>query len=189
LKDELKRRDVARVSLFGWSQGAFLACDFARKNPQLVERLILVSPRKRYERKELSRVKEFIKKGKDAYLYSFYKACFSKDETEAFGRFRKALLKSYLAGFDEARLLAQLDWLAGAAIEGDSLKGVGRLSIFHGKADSVAPVEEAVDIAKRLPQARLVLFEGAGHLPFLRPDFGDYLKDERDDKEELLEAR
>ena len=34
----------------------------------------------------------------------------------------------------------------------------------------IAPVEEAIEISKALPQSKLIVFEEAGHLPFLQKD-------------------
>jgi len=39
--------------------------------------------------------------------------------------------------------------------------------VVHGTLDAVVPVEEGVAMAERLPDARVVLLEGVGHLPML----------------------
>ena len=39
--------------------------------------------------------------------------------------------------------------------------------VLHGTADSLVPLEEGLILAKRIPQAQFVAFEGAGHLFYL----------------------
>ncbi|MGA2150913.1 MAG: alpha/beta fold hydrolase, partial [Geobacteraceae bacterium] len=43
--------------------------------------------------------------------------------------------------------------------------------LIHGSADTICPPSVARYLAERLPDARLVMLDGAGHAPFLsRPD-------------------
>jgi pimeloyl-ACP methyl ester carboxylesterase len=39
--------------------------------------------------------------------------------------------------------------------------------VVHGTADRVVPYANGVELARRLPHARLETFEGAGHLLFI----------------------
>src|SRR3989338_11130875 len=53
----LDASSIGRVSLFGWSQGGFLASDFASANPGKINELILAGIRGRYDREALEEIK------------------------------------------------------------------------------------------------------------------------------------
>jgi len=172
-EDELKKilpeNNIERISIFGWSQGAFEACNFASKNPGIVEEIILVSVRKRYEKENLNYIKKHILKNRTAFMCKFYRQCFCAEDQYSW--FKIALLKDYLDKMSTEMLVEGLDWLGQVEIRPELLKGLKCIKIIHGKEDKVAPVEEAVWIANSLPQAELITFEEAGHLPFLQPGF------------------
>lgn len=171
LKEELRKNRIKRVSLFGWSHGGFLACDFTGKNPDIVDEVILVSIRKKYEQETLGNVKKYLKKNKTTFLYKFYRECFSKKEAEAFSWFKKSLMKDYLQNIKLNELLENLAWLSRLQIDKKCLEKIPKIKIVHGAEDKIAPLGEAEEIKDNLPQARLIVFEETGHLPFLRKDF------------------
>jgi len=175
LKEELAQRRIKRVSLFGWSQGAFVAADFAAKNPELVDELILVGARRQYEKDAVEKIKRYLKKNAHLFMSKFYKECFSKYEQDCCRRFSDSLGADYLQEIPAEKLMAQLDWLTNKRIMPDSLADVRRVTLAHGDADAIAPVAEAVQIAGQIPGAHLVVFEEAGHIPFLRNDFSKRL--------------
>ncbi len=162
---------VGRVSLFGWSQGGFLASDFASRNAEKVNELILTGIRKRYDRESLERVKLKLKKNKKAFLYKFYFDCFSTADNEGCKWFRSRLLKEYLDNMSVEQLIEGLDYLSSAMINTEALSGIKKIRIFHGSKDRIAPFNEALEIKSCLPQAEFIRVEGAGHLLFLNPDF------------------
>jgi len=174
-EDELKRvlakNNIGKISLLGWSQGAFGACDFACKNPDTVEEIILVSLRKRYEKEGLENIKKYLIRNRTAYLYKFYTECFCEDEKERYRWFRDTFLKYYLEKMSFDRLIRNLDWLCRVEIQLESLKKLKHIKLVHGRADTIAPISQAIDIANSLPQSQLITFEQTGHLPFLREDF------------------
>ena len=65
----------------------------------------------------------------------------------------------------------ELDCIGRAVIKQAALKNLKNIIIVHGRGDLIAPVEQAVELAGNLPQGRLIVFENAGHLPFLQKDF------------------
>ncbi len=171
LKQLLTKRRFEKISLFGWSQGAFVACDFASRNPDITEEVILVGLRKKYERKNLHQIKDYLLKNKKAFLYKFYRDCFCQEEEKHYLWFKKNLLKDYLKKMELGKLVSGLDALAQYQIRLESLKEIERIKIAHGREDAIAPESDAIDIANSLPQAEFISFECAGHLPFLRQDF------------------
>ena len=170
LEKVLLKKDIDRISLLGWSQGAFAACAFAGGNREIVEEVILISARQKYEEHGLLEIKNYLEKNSTAYLYSFYRKFFGRQEKELYQRFKETLLKDYLKQSPQ-KLIEGLDWIGQAEIKPEALKDLKNITIVHGRNDSIAPVDEAIELADSLPQARLIVFEDVGHLPFLRKDF------------------
>ncbi len=162
---------IKNISLLGWSMGGFLAADLAAEKPELVNELILVSIRRKYEPKALEKIKELLKKNKRAYLYSFYLECFSCGDKKPFNWFKKSLLRDYVNSMELEGLLDGLDYLSQARIECGALKDLRKVRIFHGEEDAIAPFSQAREVKDGFAQARFVGIEGAGHIPFLNSDF------------------
>lgn len=177
LKELLRKKNIKRISLLGWSQGVFSICDFACKNPYIIDELILVSIKRKYDMKKLKKIKEYILRSKEAYLYKFYTECFSKEETEYLSWFKKELLKDYLKKMDTVNLIEDLDRLAKNEINPEYLSKIKKIRIIHGQKDKITPVEEGIKIKEKLPFAKLNIFENSGHLPFLRKNFKEFLND------------
>jgi len=167
----LNKKLTGRVSLFGWSLGAFLAADFSSKFPAKIEELILLSIRRRYNLKLLQDIELKLQQNRDAYLYRFYKDCFSPADREGSIWFKKRLLKDYLLGMDFEGLVRGLDYLSCACLRPEVLSKVRKIRIFHGASDKIAPFQEAQVIQSYLPQAEFICLENSGHLFFLNPDF------------------
>ncbi len=171
LVKSLKEKSITKISLFGWSLGAFLAQDFALIYPETVNELIFLSIRKRYERKSLEEIKSQIKKNKKAFLYKFYLQYFSDEDKDAAVWFKRTLLKNYISEMKSDELTEGLDYLSQACIQTDSLAGFKKLKIFHGEKDLIAPFSEACEIKDSLPLADFINIAATGHAPFLRKDF------------------
>lgn len=177
MKKLLQEKGIEKISIFGFSQGAFAASLFAAANPDKVSELILVGLRKKYDEKDLQNIKNHLAKNPSAFLYRFYKDCFSQDEKETYLLFKRTLLKDYLARLSAAQLAEALNWLSRQQITPKSLEKIKKIKIVHGTEDAIAPFSEAEDIARSLPQAHFIVFENTGHLPFLRNDFTRRLYD------------
>jgi len=175
LENILKQNSLKKVSLLGWSQGAFTVCSFAAKRPDAVEEIILVGIRGKYEKEGLERVKKYLAKNSRAYLYKFYKDCFCEMEKDSYRWFKDTLLKDYLENIKQKRLIEALGRLEKLQIQPTALTKLKRVSIVHGREDKIAPVGQAADIARSLPNSKLVIFDKTGHLPFLRRDFAERL--------------
>lgn len=175
LSEFLDTLSIGRVSLFGWSQGGFLALDFASRNAGKINELILAGMRKRYDREALEKIKPKLTKNKKAFLYKFYLDCFSAADNEACKWFKSRLLKEYLDSMSAEQLIEGLDYLSMAGINTEALSGIKKISIFHGSEDRIAPFREALEIKSCLPQAEFIRIEGSGHFLFLNPDFKEKL--------------
>ena len=147
----LKENNAAKVVLLGWSLGGFVAAAFASKYPGLVDELILIGIRKKYDPGKLAEIRNMLKRNKKAYLKRFYAQCW----TDA---------RSYDPELDH--LLEGLDYLADAEIRPEDLRGVKKIKIMHGAEDTIAPIEEAKEIADSLPNAEFVRVGGKKHAAF-----------------------
>ena len=167
----LKKESINKVSVFGWSLGGFLAQEFAINNPDMVDELVLVSVRRKYELNTLKDTRAQILKNKKAFLCKFYLNFFSDKDKEGLLWFKNNLLIDYCKKMDLTELIAGLDYLAQARIKTDSLARFKKLRIFHGEKDPIAPFYETREIKNNLPSAVLINIPGAGHAPFLNKNF------------------
>jgi len=171
LSEFLKASSIDHVSLFGWSQGGFIASGFASDNPGKIDELILSSIRKRYDKKFLEDIGFKVKKNKRAFLYKFYLDCFSPGDNPGLDWFKENLLKQYLDDMSVECLIEGLEYLSNAEMNHGSLSGVRKIRIFHGAEDRIAPLEEALEIKSSLAHAEFICMNGTGHLLFLNTDF------------------
>lgn len=171
LLEVLNKNSIGKVSLFGWSLGGFLAAEFALRNPDRVNELILLSVRRRFKRNILEEVRLKLKENAKAYLHTFYSQWFSPADKEGRLWFKKHLLNNYLRQMRLKDLLCGLDYLSQAELDTEGLGALQKIRIFHGKEDKIAPFKEALKIKSSLPQAEFVCLAQTGHAPFLNPDF------------------
>jgi pimeloyl-[acyl-carrier protein] methyl ester esterase len=171
LSELLNEKSLDKISVLGWSLGAFLAAEFAAQNPSRIDELILVSVRKNFEPKTLEEAKLRLKKNKRAYLYKFYLDCFSDSDREGLRWFRNNLLQDYISKMELDDLMQGLDYLSAARLDFKSLAPIKKIRVFQGLEDKIAPVREIEETKDHLPQAELVYMSGAGHIPFLSKIF------------------
>lgn len=167
----LNRESIGRVSLFGWSLGAFLAVEFALNNSGRVDEVILLGIRDKYEPAALEGIKQKIVKNRKAYLFKFYHDCFSDCSREGWKWFKKFLLKYYLDTIRVEDLMPGLDYLSKAKIKTESLKLIKKIRIFHGLEDKIAPVNRAREMKRLLPGLGFIFIPGSGHAVFLNSAF------------------
>ena len=171
LRELLSRESIDKISLFGWSMGGFLASDFAAKNPDRVDELILLNVQKKFKPHLLQDIKLKLKENKKAFLYKLYLNSFSEEDKEGLSWFKKHLLMSYIEELRLEDLLSGLDYLSGTQINPGPLAGIKRIIIFHGALDKIASLNEAEQIKSELSQAEFICLPGAGHVPFFNRQF------------------
>ena len=170
----LKEEAILKVSILGWSLGGFLAVEFASRNSERIEELILLSIRRRYNLKILQDIEFKLERNKNAYLYRFYQDCFSPADRQSLIWFKKHLLKNYLSDIKLESLISGIDYFSSVCLKPETLLTVEKIKIFHGGQDKIAPLKEAQIIKTYLPQAKLFVIPEAGHILFLREDFKGY---------------
>lgn len=171
LLEFLDKNNIKKISLFGWSLGGFLAYEFALKNSERLDRIFLISIRKKFDSGALKEIALKLKKNKKGYLYKFYLDCFSGNDKAGLAWFRKNLLRGYIYGFKLKELLGGLDYLSQTCIKPESLLLMKDVTIIHGEEDRIAPINEALEIKIQLAQADFICLKNAGHFLFLNPEF------------------
>lgn len=166
----LKKESINKVSLFGWSLGGFLALEFALKNDEKIEGIVLIGVRKEYNRAALEEIKEKITKNRKGYLIKFYHECFSANDKHASNWFKKNLLKDYLETIKTEDLISGLNYLSSAYISLKALASIKKIRVFHGFEDKIAPFKEAQEFKDYLPESGFIGIL-SGHALFLNKDF------------------
>jgi pimeloyl-[acyl-carrier protein] methyl ester esterase len=161
----------------GWSLGALIALDLARRHPRKVARLALIGATPRFV------TAPDWPHGLAAETVQGFREDFAADPAATLRRFvalqtlgdarRKAValaLSEVLPalGTEHApalaeglRLLAETDLRA-------RLPGLSRpVRLLHGEGDALMPAAAATWLADHLPDGRLTLFADCGHAPFL----------------------
>ncbi len=163
-----------KVSLFGWSLGGFLACEFSAKYSSYVDELILVSIREKYNQEELDETRNYLRENKKGYLYKFYSQCFYDDECRDY--FKTNFIKKYCKDMQLDSLIGGIDYLAKTKISTEGLEAIEKIKIVHGEFDGIAPLAEAKRLKARLPRAKFIVVKDSGHMPFLKKSFSRYIR-------------
>lgn len=169
----LETYNLNKISILGWSMGGFLAYEFTLRHIDMVDHLILVSIRRKYQKENLREIEEALKTRKKGFLHWFFEECsVAKDEKL---KSIKSLLKEYCQEMDLDYLLQTLDYLGKVELEPKLMQGIQKLTIIHGEKDRIAPLDEVKEMMNSVPNSRFINLENAGHLPFLESDFDRYL--------------
>lgn len=167
----------AGITLCGWSLGALLALRAAWLAPQHVRGLILVGGSPSFIQRA-----DWPQAQAPALLDTFAEAL-AEDAASTLQRFvallnqgdqqarpiGRAMLKRLLAANlpDTATLRTGLDWLRAVDLRTQVAAIATPTLLIHGANDPLMPLPAAQWLAGRLPQARLEVFPGAAHAPFL----------------------
>ncbi len=171
LSELLNKESIDKISLFGWSMGGFLAADFASKNIDKVDELILLSVQRKFSPELLEDIKLKLQQNKKAFLYKLYLNCFSKEDAEGLNWFKQHLLMRYIEELRLEDLLCGLDYLSRTQINPGSLAAIKKIRIFHGQDDKIASFDEARQIKLELSQAEFICLPETGHALFLNRKF------------------
>jgi len=172
--DLLDHLGVNNAHVLGASLGGFVAQELVLKRPDLVARLVLVSTghggrgAERMSRGAMGRMfglgalgpKKAARRGLEGATSERYRA----ENREEFER----IVEKRLA---ESPSLASYYGQAKAGWRFDASGQVGRISsptlVVHGAEDRYVPPANARALAQAIPNAKLRVFEGAGHLVFI----------------------
>lgn len=174
LHDLVRSAKAEKIELVGWSMGAMPALDFARKYPDLLQRLTLVSTRRRWPAAEIARLHSELAADPSGFLAGFYRKCFL-GHREAAHEFSERLAADYMNMSPEKIDLLHrgLDYLGTA--DTSPVAGIDT-RIIHGARDIIAPLDQMTEF----PGAAIEILNRAGHLPFISPECS-LLKTKRQD--------
>jgi 3-oxoadipate enol-lactonase len=165
---------VRKAHVLGTSLGGFVAQELALKRPDLVDRLVLVctsyggrgpetmSPWALSDMIGLPSlsVERTVRRGLETATSDAYRAQ-RPEEFERIVRWRLADSPSLSAYYEQMRAGAQFDLS----------RDVGSITsptlVIHGKEDRYVPLANAVALAEAIPDAKLRVLDGAGHLVFI----------------------
>lgn len=169
------------VVLCGWSLGGMLAMRAALLAPERVDGLILVGATPSFTQRHDWRAAQApaVVNGFSASVrlqpgqtLQRFVALLSQGDSQArtITRTLRACLRE--APVPDAEVLARgLDWLAGVDLRrllpALAARGLPHCLIIHGESDSLSPLAAASWLSEALANARLEVFPGAGHAPFL----------------------
>jgi pimeloyl-[acyl-carrier protein] methyl ester esterase len=170
-----------RTHLCGWSLGGLVALEVARRFPEKVARLVLVASTPCFAQREDWRcamapetLREFaaaLESDYEGTLKRFLALQARGEEGEKGAQAAKAVLRTLRDGlFTRGRpalgaLRGGLEILAETDLRGQ-LECPSTL-LVHGDRDLLSPLPAAQWLASHLPDARLEVFHGAAHAPFL----------------------
>ena len=160
-----------KVDLVGWSMGGMLTLELAAKYPDKISRLMLIgSTAKFLQGKEyihgvplgnLQWLRRSVRKNTTQAQEDFYQQMFADGELTQLAKFpNKAMVESKEA------LLAGLSYLEKTDLRNILPQIKIPVHILHGKDDAICPVGAAVYMKEYLPDCKLTVFEGCGHIPF-----------------------
>jgi len=161
----LQNNDFRSVSIYGWSLGGFAGADFAVKYPYMVDEIILAGVKEKYQKEGIDKIKGLLSENRKAYLYKFYRDCFSAKDKDPYIWFKETLMADYLSSFDEEKLIKGLDYLLNMPL---NLEELGKMNprFVYGAADKIVPAAEVMALKKKIPSAEFVFVDGKGHFTF-----------------------
>ena len=165
----LDRLDVNRCVLAGESAGAAVALAAAQKQPSRFDGLVLVSPHYGGEASaQMMQLLEGCKTNFNATMDAFVDACVPEPECEAERAWGRKILKRSSAK-DPIELRACMR-------DVDVVSRLGEMTdptlILHGDRDLIRPVESSQLLAKLMPNAKISIAQGVGHVPTMtRPNW------------------
>jgi pimeloyl-[acyl-carrier protein] methyl ester esterase len=166
----------AGTTLCGWSLGAQIAISALARHSKHIDRIALVSATPSFvQRPDWAH-------GVQPLLLDSFVAMLKRDPESLLARFTMLINQGDAAARELTRVLAQVNAQAlpdAAALE-EGLALLGQLDlrplfpkishpalIVHGDCDPLMPLAAARWVADTLPTARLEVFAGAAHVPFL----------------------
>jgi pimeloyl-ACP methyl ester carboxylesterase len=166
LYDFLLSKDIARVSILGWSLGACVALDFQAGYPDMIEAVYVISLRRAFDHEEILSQLEALEADPVVALKQFYRRCFLGQSAD-YQWFPSVLEESSIRQWDKSKLRKGLMYLKGKTADLSECAGT-QLRVFHGEKDVIAPLDE---VPEPPPGVAIDVIPGTGHLPFLSSEF------------------
>ncbi len=169
LFEVLDRLGIERCVLAGESAGAAVVLEAALRRPERFVGLVIVDGRYVGDRTpQQDRLIQGCRADFPATMDAFVNACVPEEACEAERAWGKMIVKRSNA----TSAIELMECLQGIDIE----CRLGSLNqptlVIHGSRDAITPIASSEKLAALLPNARLVVAEGAGHVPTVtRPEW------------------
>lgn len=148
-----------RLHLVGLSMGGRIARNFALRYPERLKSLTLISTNPGFDALSTERVTQFITERRTRTPQTLQKLIGSKGSRAAYEELLDSVARIHDASYQKT-LEASVAQDRAAPIEKISVPTL----VMAGEEDTVYPPELAREMARRIPGAKLVMFEGTGHL-------------------------
>ncbi|MEA3385028.1 MAG: alpha/beta hydrolase [Thermodesulfobacteriota bacterium] len=162
----LLKKNIAKVSILGWSLGAYVALDFQAGYSDMVEAVYAISLRRAFDHEELTAQLKALEADRIVALRQFYRRCFLGQRAD-YQWFSSALEESGIRQWNMPGLRKGLTYLKGKTANFSKCAGT-QLRIFHGEKDVIAPLDK---VPEPPPGVAINVIPGTGHLPFLSSEF------------------
>jgi pimeloyl-ACP methyl ester carboxylesterase len=166
LYDFLLEKDIAKVSILGWSLGACVALDFQTGYPDMIETLYVISLRRAFDQEEIKTQLEALEADPVCALKQFYRRCFLGQGAD-YRWFSHTFEESNIRHWDKSKLRKGLMYLKGKITNLSEYAGT-QLRIFHGERDVIVSLDK---VPEPPPEVAIEVIPGTGHLPFLSSEF------------------
>jgi pimeloyl-ACP methyl ester carboxylesterase len=169
VREALAKKKILRAEGIGLSLGSYVLIELSRQAPALFDRLVLVSSRATAASPEVRAEREAMAKRAEAEGVAWVAASWPPlllkpaAELAALRTVEKIINRATPQGIAAgARALANRPDQSAAA------RGVtAKTMVVHGGEDRLTPLAEAAALAQLIPQSRLEVIPGAGHVPHL----------------------
>ena len=148
-----------RLHLVGLSMGGRIARNFALRYPERLKSLTLVSTNPGFDAMSTKDVQRFVTERRTRTPQDLHKLLGSRASRAAYDELRDSVGRIHEASYQKT-LEASVAQDRGAPIEKISVP----TRVMAGEEDTVYPPELAREMARRIPGAKLLMFEGTGHL-------------------------
>lgn len=162
LFEVLNRLAIGRCVLAGESAGAAVVLEAAIRQPERFLGLVIVDGRYVGDRTpQQDRLIQGCRVDFAATMDAFVNACVPEEDCEAERNWGKMIVKRS----NPSAAIDLMQCLQGINIE-PRLGGLGLPTlVVHGSRDAITPMASSEKLVSLLPNARLVVAEGAGHVP------------------------
>jgi 3-oxoadipate enol-lactonase len=148
-----------RIHLVGLSMGGRIARNFALRYPERLKSLTLVSTNPGFDAMATQDVQRFLTERRTRTPQNLQKLLGSRASRAAYAELLDSVARIHDASYQKT-LEASVAQDRAAPIENIRVPTL----VMAGEEDTVYPLELAHDMARRIPGAKLVMFEGTGHL-------------------------
>ena len=148
-----------KIHLVGLSMGGRIARNFALRYPERLKSLTLVSTNPGFDAMSTKDVQRFVTERRSRTAQNLQKLLGSRASRAAYEELLDSIERIHDASYQKT-LEASVAQDRAAPIEKISVPTL----VMAGEEDTVYPPELAREMARRIPGAQLLMFEGTGHL-------------------------